>query len=103
MLRTTILVPEAVADVADAYEWYEGKDIGLGDSFLNCLDTAFASIAEHPTHYPVRFDSFRRILLDRFPYAICYEYDDQAVFVHYVFHCSQDVEKVSRRLSIPKQ
>lgn len=103
MLRAIILVPEAVVDVADAYEWYEDRAIGLGDDFLNSLDVAYALIAEHPIHYPVRFDSFRRILLDRFPYAIYYEHDDQTVFVHYVFHCSQDPAKLNRRLNRPSQ
>ena len=48
MPRTVILLPEAVADVAHAYEWYQCQSPGLGDEFLSCLDSAYALIAEHP-------------------------------------------------------
>jgi len=96
--RTVILVPEAVADVAEGVSWYEQKDPGLGDQFIECLEEAYNKIADNPLHYPLRFDSFRRILIRKFPYAIYYEHDDQTVLVHYVFHCSQAPERLTERL-----
>jgi plasmid stabilization system protein ParE len=93
------LLPEAVADVAGAFAWYEQQRLGLGNELLKCLDEAYAQLAEHPLHYPIRFDSFRRILIRRFPYAVYFEHDEKAVFVHYVFHCSQNPERLARRLT----
>ena len=98
MLRAVILVPEAVADVAYAFEWYDHQTPGLGDEFLICLESAYALIAERPLLYPIRFDAFRRILVRRFPYAIYFEHDETTVFVHYVFHCVQGPGKLSQRL-----
>jgi hypothetical protein len=67
VLRTVTLLPEAVTDVANGYRWYEDQEPGLGEEFLRCVERAYALIAAHPLHYPVRFDSFRRILVRRFP------------------------------------
>jgi toxin ParE1/3/4 len=101
--RDIILVPEAVADVAEAYDWYERQQVGLGDEFLACLEDAYTRISAQPLHYPVRFDSFRRILLRRFPYAVYFEHDAAAIHVHYVFQCAQDPGKLARRLHQPNQ
>jgi len=101
--RDIILLPEAVADVAEAYDWYELQQAGLGDEFLRCLEDAYTRIAAQPLHYPVRFDSFRRILLRRFPYAIYFEYNAAAIYVCYVFQCAQDPGKLARRLHKPNQ
>jgi hypothetical protein len=102
VLRTVTLLPEAVTDVANGYRWHEDQEPGLGEEFLRCVERAYALIAAHPLHYPVRFDSFRRILVRRFPYAIYFDYNEQTVFVHYVFHCAQAPEKLVRRLKPPK-
>ena len=100
MLSTVILLPEAVTDVANGYNWYEAQELGLGEEFLRSLEQAYVLIAAHPLHYPVRFDSFRRILVHRFPYAVYFDHDEQTVFVLCVFHCAQDPEKLVRRLKL---
>lgn len=99
MPSTVILLPEAVTDVADAYDWYEAQQLGLGDEFLRCLERAYAAIAANPLHYPVRFDSFRRILVRRFPYAVYFEHSQETILIHYVFPCAQDPERLVRRLT----
>ena len=98
MSRAIILLPEAVIDAGNAFKWHDQQASGLGNDFLADLERAYQLIAETPAHYPVRFDSFRRILVKRFPYAIYFEYDDKAVFVHCVFHCAQDPVKLMSRL-----
>ncbi len=82
----------------DAYHWYEDQERGLGDAYLLCVEAAFLQIVQNPTRFPVRFDQFRRILIRRFPYAVYFDHDDRAVFIYYVFHCSQNPTKLSRRL-----
>jgi len=82
----------------DAYAWYEEREKGLGDDFLGCLESALWQIARHPMRYPVRFDNFRRILIHRFPYAVYFDHDPDNVYIYYVFHCSQNPAKLTRRL-----
>lgn len=73
----------------------------MGDEFLSSLESAYTLIAGHPLHYPIRFDSFRRILVQRFPYAIYFEHDGKTVLVHYVFQGAQNPGKLRRRLKLP--
>ena len=101
MRREIVLLSKAEADVNEAYWWYQEQDSGLGDDFFRCLDAAFSRICNSPLLYPVRFDDFRRILIRRFPYAVYFEHDEKNVFVYYVFHCSQDPQKLLKRLKNP--
>ena len=48
MTETPILLPEAKADVADAYLWYEEQSLGLGAEFLRCVETALVAIQRTP-------------------------------------------------------
>jgi plasmid stabilization system protein ParE len=96
--RRIILTPEAVADIGEAYRWYSGQRLGLGDEFLACLEETYALIADHPEQYPLRLDNYRRALVRRFPYAVYFEHDDLAVLVLIVFHCAGNPVRLARRL-----
>jgi plasmid stabilization system protein ParE len=96
--RRVFLVPEAESDLDDAYWWYEDREPGLGEEFLQCIEEAFAKVARNPLHYPVRFDYSRRILVRRFPYAVYFECDDATVTIQYVFHFAQDPTRLEKRL-----
>ena len=100
MTSPPVLVPEAKADVADAYLWYEEQCLGLGMDFLRCVEAALSSIQRTPVIYPVVHEAYRRALVRRFPFAIFFEIDDPAnrCVVYSVFHCSQDPEKLRGRL-----
>lgn len=53
MSKPLILIPEAKADVADGYLWYEEQCLGLGIEFLRCVEAALLSIERTPLIYPV--------------------------------------------------
>ena len=101
MTETPILLPEAKADVADAYLWYEEQSRGLGGEFLRCVETALLAIQRNPLIYPTVHESYRRSLVRRFPFAIFFEFvpNQNRCVVYSVFHCSQDPEKWMRRLT----
>ena len=67
MTAPPLLVPEAKADVTEAYLWYEEQSIGLGMEFLRCVETVLLSIQRTPQSYPVVHMSYRRVLVRRFP------------------------------------
>jgi plasmid stabilization system protein ParE len=100
MTETPILLPEAKADVADAYLWYEEQSLGLGMEFLRCVETAILAIQRNPLMYPAVHDSYRRSLVRRFPFAIFFEFEpnQNRCVVYAVFHFSQDPEKWRGRL-----
>jgi len=100
MTETPILLPEAKADVADAYLWYEEQSMGLGMEFLRCVEAALLAIQRAPLSYPTVHESYRRSLVRRFPFAIFFEFepDQNRCVVYSVFHCSQDPDKWRSRL-----
>ena len=93
------LAPEAESDIAEAYEWYESRRVGLGEEFLTSVDACLQGIWRWPEIYAVVHGEFRRALIRRFPYAVFYEQSETTVTVYAVFHTSRDPEKWRHRLS----
>ena len=48
-----IIAPEAEQDVADAYGWYEGRRLGLGEEYLTCVDACIQAIRRAHEMHPV--------------------------------------------------
>jgi plasmid stabilization system protein ParE len=98
VVKKLILLPEAVHDIAEAYGWYEDKQPGLGEDFLRCVDACLIAMSRNPKMYPVMYETYRRALIRRFPYAIFYEHYKSTITVYSVFHSSQDPQKWRNRL-----
>ena len=50
--RITI-TPEAKVKLAEAFEWYESKQAGLGHEFLRAFSACFSLVQRHPEIFPV--------------------------------------------------
>ncbi|MFM7364739.1 MAG: type II toxin-antitoxin system RelE/ParE family toxin [Cuspidothrix sp.] len=98
MIKSVITLPQAEQDIADAYDWYEEQELGLGEEFLRCVDACTQYIVRNPEMYEFGYVTYRRALIRRFPYAIFYEYVENVVTIYAVFHCSQDPKKWRKRL-----
>jgi len=68
MSRELIVRPEAEAELAEAFEWYESRIPGLGLDFIRVVDSLFNSILRNPLMYPVVYKTVRRGITRRFPY-----------------------------------
>ena len=88
--RRLILRPEAEAEIADAFDWYEERVPGLGGEFLLCVDAVFNSILRNPLHFPRVHRTARRAITRRFPYEIFFVEDDECVVVLSVFHAKRN-------------
>ena len=97
-MREVKLLQSAKADVVAAFRWYEGEQVGLGESFRRCVEAVLGSIARRPEAHPAITDRLRRAVVRRYPYIVVYEFDDTQVVVHAVFHTSQNPSKLRGRL-----
>ena len=61
-----VIAPEADQDIAEAYAWYESRQVGLGEEFLNCVDACVEGTLRSPEMYPVVYKDYRRALVRRF-------------------------------------
>ena len=98
MAAKLIIGPEAEQDVADAFGWYEGRRLGLGEEFLSCVDACIQAIRRAPEMHSVVHQTYRRALVRRFPDAIFYEHAGETVTIYSVFHTSRDPDKWRQRL-----
>jgi plasmid stabilization system protein ParE len=99
MAGEPIFAPEALQDVEEAYNWYENRRIGLGEEFLGCLDACIRTICRTPELHAKVYEGYRRALVQRFPYAIFYEFIEKKIFVYAIFHAARDPQKWRDRLT----
>lgn len=81
-----IIRPEAEADIAEAFDWYETRVPGLGSEFVLVLDALFNSILRNHLIYPTVYKTVRRALTRRFPCAVFFITEETKVVVLSVFH-----------------
>lgn len=98
MAAKLVIAPEAERDIAEAYDWYEDRRAGLGEEFLGCVDACIDGIARSPELHPPIHESYRRVLVRRFPYTVFYEHVAGTVTIYGIFHTSRNPEKWRQRL-----
>jgi toxin ParE1/3/4 len=90
MSRQVIIRPEAEADLAEAFTWYEEQRPGLGQDLLLSVEAGLAMIAENPQAFPVVHKTVRRALIQRFPYGVFYVVEEFDIVVLAVFHARRN-------------
>jgi plasmid stabilization system protein ParE len=89
--------PEASADVAEAFSWYEAQRPGLGTEFESELDRTLDRITAMPAAWRIRHRGIRRAPLHRFPFAVYYVLAPDLIEVRGVLHNSRDPRTWRRR------
>lgn len=76
---------EAVFDIKEAYLYFEEQKIGLGNRFLDTLETYIERVQKNPEHYQVKRKPYREAFIKDFPYLIIYEIEANKVIVYAIF------------------
>lgn len=76
-----------------AFEWYESQRTGLGTELLRAVAAARDVLTRDPLRFPETRKSFRWVKLRRFPYALHYEIDGEAVRVLACLHFHQNPDR----------
>lgn len=97
-LYRLVIQPEAEEEVAEAAQWYEAREPGLGREFLRAFRAVIAVLRRTPFHYQVLQADARRVIMRRFPYMIIYEIHDTVVVVHACFHTARDPREWQERI-----
>ncbi|MEI6563882.1 MAG: type II toxin-antitoxin system RelE/ParE family toxin [bacterium] len=87
-MNVTVL-EDALADLTDGYRFYERQSGGLGTYFLDSLWSDIDSLAFfggiHPTYL-----GYHRLLSKRFPFAVFYRMEGNAVQVRAILDCRRN-------------
>jgi plasmid stabilization system protein ParE len=98
MTRRLIIRPEAEAEMADAFDWYEDRVPGLGADFMLRLDAVFSAIVRSPQQFPRVHRIVRRALTRRFPYEVLFVEDAERIVVLSVFHAKRNPKRWQERI-----
>ena len=85
-MKAIIVRPAAVAEIDEAFLWYESQRLGLGEEFREALRTTLNKVAENPQLYQVVHRGTRRALMSRFPYGVFYRESAQFIVVVACMH-----------------
>jgi plasmid stabilization system protein ParE len=89
--------PEADAELEAAALWYEERQAGLGDAFLDQFEQALRRIVAQPQRWRVFRGDNRKLNFHRFPYAIVYSMQADTLFIKAVMHLHRRPFYWSRR------
>jgi plasmid stabilization system protein ParE len=98
MKYTLIIRPQAEADLAEAYAWYEDKRRGLGYDFLLQVEAGMKYIERMAETHPINYRGTRQHLIKRFPYKIVYIVEHKAAVVLAVIHGKRSPESLKDRI-----
>ena len=84
---------EAVFDIKEAYLYYEEQRIGLGNRFLDILETYLERVQKYPEHYQIKRKPYREALIKDFPYLIIFEIEENKVIVYAIFNTWRNPNK----------
>ena len=79
----------ALVEVAEAVDWYLSRPSGgrrLADRFVDELTRVEQLAVERPLAWPEVDPGVRRLVLDRFPFALIYEVEGDALWILAVAH-----------------
>ena len=76
----------AKQEIRQAALFYEDCRDGLGQEFLDAIESAFDQIQQHPTVWRALKGRFRRYLLQQFPYGVIYAPEGEVSYVAAVMH-----------------
>lgn len=94
-----IVRPEAEAEVRQAFAWYQEQSAGLGLEFLRSIEACLSAITRNPFAYTIiKVPNVRRAIVRRFPYALFYLVDDEAIVVIAVFNIKRQPIDWSQRI-----
>jgi len=88
---------DALADASEIANWYNEKKNGLGLEFLDELELAVKKIKTNPFHYQVQKNEIRQILLDKFPYLVMFEIEQNQIIIYSIIHSKRNPKKKFRK------
>jgi plasmid stabilization system protein ParE len=97
LIRFLTLTEEAEQDLLEARDWYDKKQIKLGDDFLFAVDACFASIERNPDAFAFSHGRVRRALMKKFPYVVLFRVSEEEILIVGCLHTRRDRSKWEER------
>ena len=95
MSYSLLIHPKATKELEDSVLWYEQRSEGLGRRFFAAVNKRVLEIGDYPTRYPTKYQDYREVGINIFPFIIVYQVfeSEQIVLITYIFHNKQNPKK----------
>lgn len=97
MKNKIIVKPLAKDDIIAAYLWYEKQRTGLGDEFINEIDSIYNRIISNPFQFPKIKRNYRKAVIRRFPFNVIFIIEEKIIFILAVFHANRNPDIWKKR------
>ncbi len=94
------IVDRAEDDLVDGYNFYEDQASGLGIYFLDCIYSDVESLVLYAGIHRIVHKNYRRLLSERFPFAIYYTVSGDEIKIHAILDCRRDPAWIRGRLNM---
>lgn len=89
------LLSPTIYDIADAANFYNQQEPGIGTKFLDSIYRDIESLPKYAGIHPIKYGCYR-LLAKTFPYAVYYLLKKDAVFIVAVLDCRRDPADLNR-------
>ena len=93
------LTRSATDDLMNAYAFYESREAGVGDYFLQCLSSDIDSLGLYAGIHSKSYSGFYRTASKRFPFSIYYQFEGTFVLVAAIIDARRSPSKIAQDLS----
>jgi len=97
-MRRLTIRRQAELDVSEATAWHEERRTGLGDEFLDELDSVLRRVIENPFQFPKVKNTIRKALLRRFPYSVYFGVTRETLELIAVLHHRRNPRTWQKRM-----
>ena len=89
-----VIEPRAIIDIQDAVDYYDSRQVGLGEYFYDTLDEHINSLTNNP-HYQIKYKDYHSLPIKKFPFLLLFYIDEEnkTVFILSVFNTSMNPKK----------
>jgi len=99
---TVIVLEDAAEDMESGKRFYESRESGIGDYFVESILSDLDSLVLYAGIHPLNF-GFHRMLSKRFPFGIYYEVEQETACVYAILDLRRDPLWIRRELQQRKQ
>jgi toxin ParE1/3/4 len=89
-----VIDPRAISDIVQAVDYYNSKQIGLGEKFKTNLNKYIVRLSINP-YYAFKYKDYRCLPLRQFPFLILFHIQekDKKVLINAIFNTYQNPKK----------
>ena len=94
---TVVVVEDAAQDLESGRRFYDSREPGVGDYFVESLLSDLSSLSLYSGIHPIHF-GYYRMLSKRFPFAVYYKVEGDLASVWRVLDCRREPSWIRRQL-----